>query len=160
MNKRMNYILVLLGVIILGVIIVFIINRKEVKGIYYNYYKYIGENKEYYQRQLFRTNEGKCHFISIDNDGEKQNNVIHKNVDDAYCGMLIEIVNNNNLTKWLDKNWDNSIKVSHDGDDKEGFILTIVYSDGLEKSVDGQNEYPNNYEKVSNELKKLFSSIN
>ena len=79
---------------------------------------------------------------------------IDKNIDKEILEELSLVINRNKLEKW-----DGFSKANYNVLDGYSFYLVVKYDDGRELVVDGYEMYPENYDKVHEEIVELLSGI-
>ena len=93
----------------------------------------------------------KCGYYGEASDKNKN---IEKTIDSKYLGELEQILSNNNIAEW------NGFDESEDGVlDGSGFTLKIEYDDGSSINAHGYMRYPDNYDKVRDELDAFFKRL-
>lgn len=93
----------------------------------------------------------KCNFFGAVSEKDKN---IEKTIDAKYLSELEQILRDNNISEW------NGFDQSEDGVlDGSGFSMKIDYDDGSSISAHGYMKYPDNYDKVQDELDAFFKRL-
>ena len=128
-----------------------------------------GNSKEEYNGKVFSfsysyisEDEGSCDYNIVYNGstlnytafGKSGNNTyIMKEIDKSYIDELTKFVKDNKIEDW------NGFNKSKDDEKRNGFSLEIGYSDGKNIIAAGNNEFPDDYEKVHKNIIEFLNKL-